>query len=455
MANPYCDPVGTCTDLEGRLLVEQTLQGPPLAIGGDIGIGDLTGRVVLRPYIRFRYQQHWNPKELCRGPIRSVIGLAPSETMSLETRQTEQTDFVRLVQEVSERSEVVSTSGPAALMEAEGGGRMTAPFLALPVLVADKFGSFWETVGEVTGAAIGAVAGGPIGAAVGSWAGGAIGGWLGGDDNGGSGSGNGSTMDHVDQILESVTRTSSERVLSETTTSRSTLFERTVTRTFTNPYHDRALQLRFIPVFRRFDVVTVFWEFEPGLVLNVFAPNFKSAALTARLGDFVQRYVTDPRIVATSTAELGLQEQPAPPLPSSAASPLAEHLNANGAFYAKRYLKHLELRRDISALQEPVLNTLAQREHAHPDTLGDAGRALRWSRARVHGTSVYTPFAPPDIVQQALPGAEQVGPAFERLDRYRLRRVEHHNDVHLFAGTVIEPAPGECVLANPPPTTPQ
>ena len=455
MTDSYCDPIDACTNLEGRLLVEQTLQGPPLAIGGDIGIGDLTGRVALRPYIRFRYQQYWNPMELCRGPIRSVIGLAPSETMSLETRQVEQTDFVRLVQEVSERSEVVSTSGPAALMEADGGGRMTSAYLALPVLVADKFGSFWETVGEISGAAIGAAVGGPIGAAVGTWVGGAVGGWLGGDDGGGDGSGNGSTMDNVDQVLESVTRTNSERVLSETTSSRSTLFEQTVTRTFTNPYYDRALHLRFIPVFRRFDVVTVFWEFEPGLVTNVFAPRFRGTELTARLGDFVQRHVTDPRIVATSTAELGIQEQPVATRQARTAPPLVEHLNANGDFYAKRYLKHLELRRDVTTLQEPVLNTLAQRERVEPDALGDVGRALRWSRARVHGKSVYTPFAPPAILRDALPGGKKIGPAIERLDRFRLRRVERHKDVYLFAGTVIEPAAGECVLTDVPPMTPQ
>jgi hypothetical protein len=453
MANPYCDPIGTCTNLEGRLLIEQTLQGPPLALGGDIGIGDLAGQVVLRPYIRFRYEQYWNPKELCRGPIRSVIGLAPSETMSLETRQVEQTDFVRLVQEVSERSEVVSTSGPAALMEAEGGARMTSAFLSLPVVVADKFGSFWETLGEVAGTVVGAAVGGPIGAVVGNWVGGAVGGWIGGDGNGGEGSGNGSTMGTVDQVLESVTRTSSERVLSETTTSRSTLFERTVTRTFTNPYRDRALQLRFIPVFRHFDVVTVFWEFEPGLVTNVFAPSFRGTMLSARLGDFVQRHVTDPRIVATSTADLGIQEQQ--PVASrraaaAAASPLVEHLNANGEFYAKRYLKHLDLRRDVATLQEPVVNTLAQRERVSPNELGDVGRALRWSRARVQGKSIYTPFAPPNVLREALPGGGEIGSAFERLQRFLLRRVEHHKDVHLFAGTVIEPAPGECVLKNLP-----
>src|SRR6185436_12166659 len=70
MSDEYCDPLAVCTGLDGRLLIEQTLQGPSLAIGGDIGIAGLTGSVALRPYIRFRYMQSWVPKELCKAPVR-------------------------------------------------------------------------------------------------------------------------------------------------------------------------------------------------------------------------------------------------------------------------------------------------------------------------------------------------------------------------------------------------
>lgn len=454
MPDKYCDALDACKDLNGRLLIEQTLQGPPLAIGGDIGIGDLTGRVALRPYFRFRYVQEWIPKELCKGPIRSVIGLAPSETMTLETRQVEQVDFVRLVQETTERSEVVSTSGPAALMDgSDRPGFRATDFMCFPPIVADRFGSVWETLGEIGGAVVGAVVGGPLGAAVGTWVGGAIGGWLGGGDNGGDGSGNDATQGAVDQVLESVTRAQSERVLTETTTSRSSLFERTVSRTFTNPYNDKALQLRFIPVFRHFDVVTVFYEFELGLVANVYNPKFKGAALSARLGDFIQRHVADPRIAATASAELGIQDQPVTvkARAAAAASPLMEHLNANSEFYAKRYLKHLELRRDQMNLHEAVLGVLALREKSKPTEIDDIGRSLRWSRSRVQGRSIYTPFAPPDILMKTIPGlTPDYAKALERLERFKLKKIERHKDVHLFAGTIIEPAPGECVLPNVP-----
>ena len=458
MPDNYCDPIDTCKDLDGQLLIEQTLQGPALALGGDIGIGDLTASVALRPYFRFRYSQRWNTKELCKGPIRSVIGLAPAETMTVETRQVEQVDFVRLVQETSERSEVVSTSGPAALMEdANGTAVQSSSFLVLPVITANRFGSFWETVGEIAGAIVGGAVGGPIGAGVGAWVGGAVGGWIGGDGGGGDGTGNGATQDAVDQVLESVTRAQSERVLTETTTSRSSLFERTVQRTFTNPYKYRALQLRFIPVFRHFDVVTVFFEFEHGLVANVHAPSFAGGQLSARLGDFVQSRVTDPRIVAVASAELGMQGSPSTNdvrgLAGEAGTPLVTHLNANSEFYAKRYIKHLEARRDFMSLHAPVLTVLEAREGGGIDVqatnMEDIRGSLRWSRTRVQGRSIYTPFAAPEIVSKALPGipAEYLE-ALNRLDKFRLKRVESHRDVHLFVGTIIEPAPGQCVLPN-------
>jgi len=450
MSDEYCDPLAVCTGLDGRLLIEQTLQGPSLAIGGDIGIAGLTGSVALRPYIRFRYMQSWVPKELCKAPVRSVIGLAPSETMTYETRQVEQTDFVQLVQHTAEKSEVVSTSGPAQLMD--NAGTPVRDFVAFPVVIADKFSSLWETLGEIGGAVVGAVVGGPIGAGVGAWVGGAVGGWLGGDDSGGSGSGNDSTQGAVDQVLESITRSQSERTLTETTTSRSSLFERTITRTFTNPYRDRALQLRFVPVFRHFDVVTVFWGFELGLAANIFAPKFLGTSISAKLGDFIQRQVTDPRIVATATSELGIQEQPVAPRRAAgkATSPLSDHLNANSEFYAKRYLKHLELRRDINTLQAPLLAALSKREGSKRGSQGDVGRSLRWSQTRVHGQTIYSPFASPELLVKALPGLDNYEKSVQRLEKFRIRRVERHRDVHLFAGTIIEPSPGDCVLTNLP-----
>jgi hypothetical protein len=204
-------------------------------------------------------------------------------------------------------------------------------------------------------------------------------------------------------------------------------------------------------VFRHFDVVTVFWEFEPGLVVNVFAPKFRSGDLSARLGDFIQRHVSDPRIVATASAELGIQEQPVLKGRAAArvASPLMEHLNANGEFYTKRYLKYLELRRDLSALHAAVLGGLARREGTKPRDLDDMGRSLRWSRTHVQGESIYTPLAPPEMVK-AVPGLDNYQKACQRLEKFRLKRVERHKDVHLFAGTVVEPAPGDCVLKNLP-----
>ena len=85
MSEQFCEAYEQCTKLEGKLLINQTLQGPSLAVPGDIGIGDLVGKGVLRPYCQFVYLVRWIPLEACKAPVRSVIGLAPGETMNLET----------------------------------------------------------------------------------------------------------------------------------------------------------------------------------------------------------------------------------------------------------------------------------------------------------------------------------------------------------------------------------
>src|SRR5437867_2691675 len=152
MAEDYCGPYVQCAQLDGRLLINQTLHGPALADPGDIGIGDLKGRGVLRPYVRFVYEQRWNVKESCQAPVRSIIGLAPGETMKLDTRQVEQFDFTRMVQDASEQSEVVTTSGPASQMRDVS--TSMSQVISLPVRVADRFGSFWEIAGAVVGAVV-------------------------------------------------------------------------------------------------------------------------------------------------------------------------------------------------------------------------------------------------------------------------------------------------------------
>ena len=446
MPEQFCEPYEQCPKLDGRLLINQTLQGPSLAVPGDIGIGDLAGRGVLRPYCHFMYLVRWIPQEACHAPVRSVIGLAPGETMTLETRQVEQVDFTRLVQNAVETSEVVTTSGPASQMrDREGLDISDATWLATRHV--DRFGSLLEVVGAVAGA----IVGGPIGAGVGAWLGGAIDNWLGGGGDGGAGSGNDDAQNAVDEVLETVTHSESQRTVTETTTSRSSLFERTVSRTFINPYRDRSLQLRFVPVFRRFEVQTVFFRFYHGFVLEVLQPRFRAARLSARLGDFIQRQVADPRIVAVASAELGLQDDVQMRKGARAASPLTEHLNANADFYAGRYLRHLDARRDLGALQPGVLDAL--NKTVGKSVKGDKQNALLWSRAQVRGKGIYVPLAGGKVTSEALGMQRADKPyleALERIEKFRLRPVVRKRDVHLFMGTHIEAVAGECTLADVP-----
>lgn len=448
MPENYCSPYGQCSKLDGRILINQTLQGPS-AVPGDVDIGDIGGKAMLRPYCRFVYLQQWVPQEACVAPERSIIGLAPGETMTLETRQVEQVDFTRLVQDAVETSEVVTTSGPALQMR-DREGLDLSDAISFQTRYVEKFGSFWEVVGGVAGALLG----GPIGAGVGVLAGHAVEEWLGSSDDGGPGTGNDETQNAVDEVLESVSRSESRRTVTETSTSRTSMFERTVARTFVNPYRDRSLELRFIPVFRRFEVVTKFFQFHHGLVLELAQPRFKQLTLSARLGDFIQRQVADPRIVSVAASELGLQEEvQVPKAARAAASPVTQHLNANAEFYAKRYLRYLYARRDFDALQSAVQKALG----AAGGETGKRARiehALAWSRTQVQGKSIYVPLASSHVATQALGMSKAASgsylDALNRIDKFRLKPALRKRDVHLFMGTHIEAVAGECVLNDVP-----
>jgi len=311
---------------------------------------------------------------------------------------------------------------------------------------ADSFGSLFEIVGAVAGA----VLGGPVGAGIGTWLGGAIDGWLGGS-GGGAGSGNDDAQNAVDEVLQSVTHSQSHRTITETTTTRSSLFERTLSRTFTNPYRDRSLQLRLIPVFRRFEVITSFFQFHHGITVQVLAPQFKKAALSARLGDFIQKSVTDPRIVAVASAELGLQDAVTPTKAAKPASALTEHLNANAEFYAKQYLQHLHERRDFAALHPVVLNAVSSATRGNV-AADEMQHAFVWSRTAVRGKTIYVPLAG-EVAAKALKmqkGEKPYLDALRRIEEFRLKPLPRKRNVHLFMGTHIEPVAGECVLQNLP-----
>ncbi|MCX6830333.1 MAG: hypothetical protein NT002_13795 [candidate division Zixibacteria bacterium] len=369
--------------------------------------------------------------------------------MTLDTRQVEQVDFMRLVQDAIEMSEVVTSSGPASQMK-DREGLDLSDTISFGTRYVNKFGSFWETLGDI----VDVVVGGPT--AVVDFVVDAVEAWLGDSDDGGPGTGNAEAQGAVEEVLESVTRSESHRMVTETTTSRSSMFERTVSRTFVNPYRDRSLQLRFIPVFRRFEVVTGLLHFHHGLVLELMHPRFKQTALSARLGDFIQRQVADPRIISIASSELGLQDEVPVRKTIKAVSPLTEHLNANAEFYAKRYLRYLYARRDLDALQPAMLNALGTAAGKRAGST-DLQNALVWSRTQVQGKAIYVPLAGGNIAEKALrmeKASKKYLESIERIEKFlNLELRFKKRDVHLFMGTHIEPVAGECLLSDVPPVS--
>ncbi|MGH7410708.1 MAG: hypothetical protein ACREJ6_06580 [Candidatus Methylomirabilis sp.] len=439
MPNPICDPFASCLDLDGRLLISRTAEGPSLAQDpADIPLGDVVIReATLHPWVRLLYQQTWTPQEACYGPIRSVIGLAPGETMTTEFRFREQVDYARLVQEALE-SATVSTHteelANSSMQAADDYGVM----IALSPWVGVVFGSFFlEDIGKALVGTVEAVVDFVLGG-------------VGSILNGGGMHPN--VQDAVDTVLDTVETFERKQTITETSYSRSHLLERAVTRTLTNPYRDRGLELRFIPVFRKFKVVTTLWHFHYGVLVKAGSIRFPAANVAARYGDFIQRKVADPRILSIANVELGLEEEPRR---GGRGSLVADHLNANSVLYTRRYLAHLQERGDLSLLQGPVIRLLGGQ--AKPKGgLAPLARVLQWNKLHVRGNNIHVPLidleraviemklqkAILDRVKAKIPGTI-AKPAW--LHQHTWTRT-----VHLYMGTIVEPAAGACILTNLP-----
>ena len=456
MAESYCDPYEPCEDLDGRLLINRTMEGPPLARDeGELPLGALSMQGgALHPYFHLFYEQRWNAKEPCYGPVRSVMGLAPGETVTIEVRQREQTDYVRTVQTAFESSEVSTTTrrhGRELIdTDYEGSGVELWP-------ISWRKGSFWEDAWDVVTAPIQAGVDVANGIIDGVQAGiDAIFGDGGGGGGGGGGStGNSKTLDAIDETLSTVQRSESQSSRTDTTTARTVAVERSITRTFSNPDHDRSLELRFIPVFRRFEVVTFLWKVDYGLLLHAGRVKFPPRGMGSAFGDFLQRRVTDPRIVSVANAELGLDDE----LRSGArSSAVGEHLNANASLYTGRFLRHLEDQRAHGELAQPIVQLLgesAQRTARGRSAAPGIRSALEWSKMQVRDENVYVPLTDPDNMVSALGKSAKVVDLGKRLndtilDRGWLDKFVRTRNVHLFMGTKIEAVAGTCVLDDLP-----
>jgi hypothetical protein len=417
----------------------------------------VAGRFILCPYVRVIYEQIWEPQEVCNGPVRSVLGLAPGESIITEVRHVEQVDYTRIVRSGFESTETTSFMRPTDEVAAAGSGSATKP--DLPHIRWGMFGSIYFTprlvnswnlnLGGIIGAAVGAVAGGPIGAAVGAFLGDAVGDWVGG------GSGSSQTADGIDQSLASVTRTQTQYNATETSRTESTLTERTVSRSFSNPYRDRSLDLRFIPVFRHYTVTTRILRFEFGLSCAAVEAKFDPNLIAAKLGGILDERIFDPRIRAIVEQDLG--ETPKLPLWSTVGSKrqalIAEHFNANPDHYSRAVLANAFRRGTPAGVLKHGISAIA-------GAVGDGDpvpvlESLDYNASYVVDNCVFLPV--PEIEKF------QRWPGFDPAILEKLKQVPPYlppgrpvlpapivREVHIYIGTRIEPAAGQCVLQNLP-----
>lgn len=84
----YCAPLAEWTGLDSRLLINRTVYGPALALElAEIPFGPVRlDGASLHPSVTWSYEQNVVGQGGVFGPVRSIFGLAPGETVTLEVR---------------------------------------------------------------------------------------------------------------------------------------------------------------------------------------------------------------------------------------------------------------------------------------------------------------------------------------------------------------------------------
>src|SRR6185436_17720213 len=144
--------------------------------------------------------------------------------------------------------------------------------------------------------------------------------------SGGPGTINYDTQQRIGEIVDEVERSESQSTMSESTTTTRESTEQRIVRTFSNPYRDRTLELRFFPVFRRFEITTSIVKAEPGVLLRPGVAASAGSGLRARLGSFVDTKLDAQAVAATGLVDPGEEGDGAAVLRTTA---VADHLDAN------------------------------------------------------------------------------------------------------------------------------
>jgi hypothetical protein len=458
----FCSPLPRCESLDGRLLLRRAVYGPQLVFDpGPVPLLGVIGQgASLRAYLDLFFSVRWVSKGVCLGPITSIMGLAPGEqvTVGLRTRRTQ--SFTRLFRDAIESSSVATHTRTRTTEridlepDSPGGGgggfgilddlfdelaEAADDVIEISPIFAAGFGSVLEDAFGVGGAIVGGALGGPVGAALGGAAGSAIGDLIEGALGGGGGAAAGpalvDTTRRLDEIVDSIERRESQSQLRQTSVTTSTETEQTITRSFSNPYRDRSLELRFIPSYHRFDVVTGIHLARVGLAAVVAEP--------PRLRPPPGAVLAAMRPLAAAAAVGAPSAVAARPLPGPA-TPIAAAL----------HLAHAD--RDEDAVRAPVLELL-RRRGAAGEREATVDRGLAWSAAEARGSAVHVPIAEPRTAAKAwgMKGAEltRFVKAVERIDPGKIQLLIPKpivRTVHVYAGTHVEAVPGECLLPDIP-----
>ena len=469
-ADSPCDPLIPCENLEGGVLVRRTVYGPaliddprPLAFG-DFAISG----GAIRPYLDLIYETRWIPKGLCRGPVSSVMSLAPTEAITAGVRTSHRDSFTQMMTDATESSSVQTrtrhqlsestTQSPAgggggggviggiagavgaSLGEVFGVARdVSGAVLDIGPIFAGLFGSIFEDIGSVAGDIVGAVVGGPA-AIVGAVAGNAIGGLIDGALVGAGGGAHGpilvDTQHRIDEITESMEKRESQSHIRQVIVSSSFEREEFVTRTFSNPYRDRSLQLRFLPIYRHFEVVTTIRFGIHGL-----------AMLAGKLDTSLQRS----QFGIASRFNLAATVGVAGASPASAAARIHSTSTITRAALASAQVNH-----DDHDVRRPMVELLIRNSDSADRKKGvRVEQGLRWSAAQVRDNVLHVPAAEPAILAKAWRlderAAGRLSDAVSHLSPGKLPSLApaiKTRQIHLFAGTHVEAVPGECRLPD-------
>jgi hypothetical protein len=434
MSAAACAPFGDCQDLDGRLLINTAIQGPPLAFqSGEVSFGEFTAAgAAARPYIDLSVEQRWIARDACYGPVRSIFSLAPGETVQLSVSLEQQTSFAEEIADhlpdvkslsVSSRFEPhasvsaappprphAGTNADDAKMKEESRDRRAAlqaeieqiqkprAQLLRSTQYVGSYGSVFEFIPDPLGlhnllpGGSGAPPMPPTPQGLVNGVTKLITSTVGGNAPAAS--------ETVATASQAATRTG-EAVIArhtrdDTTTRRTeTTTRQSLTRTFSNPYRDRTLQLRFIPLFRRFDVTTAVAQAKAGVALH--AGPFRE--VSAEQVNPLARVASDPT--------------------------------------------HARIQRPLAQLLGPDTNS---------------AMALRWSQAETRDDSLLVPIADARTASNAIGlrgrDREEFSSALTSLVKVADTVKADTRSTHLFMGTHVEAVAGECVLQDVPPLEP-